>query len=113
MPLMLTKQERKKLRKRNRAEMQREKLEKQLLGLIPAPPPKVKITNMMRVLGTQAIMDPTEVEKEVKAQMEARQKAHDERNQARKLTAEERKEKKAKKVAEDIGTEIRVALFKT
>ena len=42
-PVMLTKQERKKLRRQNRAETQKEQTEKIRLGLIAPPEPKVFI----------------------------------------------------------------------
>jgi hypothetical protein len=34
-------------------------------GLLEPPKPKVKISNLMRVLGEQAVMDPTAIEQEV------------------------------------------------
>jgi U4/U6 small nuclear ribonucleoprotein PRP3 len=34
-------------------------------GLIPPPEPKVKISNMMRVLSADATADPTKIEQEV------------------------------------------------
>lgn len=34
-------------------------------GLLEAPKPKVKISNLMRVLGEQATLDPTAIEQEV------------------------------------------------
>jgi hypothetical protein len=70
-------------------------------GLIDPPKPKVKISNLMRVLTDEATADPTAVEREVRAQMEERQNAHDDRNEARKLTPAERKEKKMRKLLDD------------
>lgn len=72
--VMLTKKERKKLRRQNRAELLKEDQEKIRLGLIPPPEPKVKISNLMRVLGTEAVQDPTKVEEYVRNQMAKRQK---------------------------------------
>lgn len=37
-------------------------------------PPPVRISNLMRVLGTEAVQDPTKVEAHVRAQMAKRQK---------------------------------------
>lgn len=111
-PLLMTKEERKKFRKKNRMEMQKEKRERQLLGLEPPPEPKVKISNLYRVLGTQAVADPSALEKMVREQMAARLQAHDQRNQERKLTPEERAEKKKKKLQEDTSKQVCACLFK-
>ena len=59
--------------------------------------PKVSISNMMRVMGNEAIMDPTALEARVRKQVSQRIRNHDERNAARKLTPAERREKKKKK----------------
>jgi U4/U6 small nuclear ribonucleoprotein PRP3 len=111
-PLMLTKAERKKLRKRTRREVQKEKQDRILLGLEEPPPPKVKISNLYRVLGAQAVADPTALENTVRAQMAARLTAHHNRNQERKLTPEQRKEKKLKKITEDTSKQIQVGLYR-
>lgn len=108
----LTKQEKKKLRRQTRREMQKEGQEKVRLGLMPPPEPKVRISNLMRVLGTEAVQDPTKVEAHVRAQMAKRQKAHEEANAARKLTAEQRKEKKIKKLKEDLTQGVHIAVYR-
>uniref|UniRef100_A0A3P8UUE3 U4/U6 small nuclear ribonucleoprotein Prp3 n=1 Tax=Cynoglossus semilaevis TaxID=244447 RepID=A0A3P8UUE3_CYNSE len=108
----LTKKEQKKLRRQTRREGQKELQEKVRLGLMPPPEPKVRISNLMRVLGTEAVQDPTKVEAHVKAQMAKRQKAHEEANAARKLTAEQRKEKKVKKLKEDISDGVHIAVYR-
>ena len=72
--VMLTKKERKKMRRQSRAEALKEQQEKIRLGLMPPPEPKVKISNLMRVLGTEAVQDPTKVEEYVRNQMAKRQK---------------------------------------
>ena len=41
-------------------------------GLLEPPKPKVKLSNMMRVLGSEATADPTAVEAQVRQQMEDR-----------------------------------------
>lgn len=111
-PLYLTKKERKKLRRQNRREAWKEKQEKIRLGLEPPPEPKVRMSNLMRVLGNQAVQDPTKVEAHVREQMAKRQKAHEEANAARKLTAEQKREKKIKKLKEDTSTGVYVALYR-
>lgn len=110
--IYLTNKEQKKLRRQTRREAQKELQEKVRLGLMPPPEPKVRISNLMRVLGTEAVQDPTKVEAHVRAQMAKRQKAHEEANAARKLTAEQRKEKKVKKLKEDISQGVHVAVYR-
>lgn len=112
LPVFLTKKEKKKLRRQNRREAWKEMQEKIRLGLEPAPEPKVKMTNMMRVLGTQAVQDPTKIEAVVREQMAKRQKAHEEANATRKLTMEEKKQKKLRKVKEDTNLGVQVAVYR-
>ncbi|KAL1246240.1 U4/U6 small nuclear ribonucleoprotein Prp3 [Trichinella spiralis] len=108
----LTKKEQKKLRRQNRKETQREKTEKIRLGLEPPPEPKVKISNLMRVLESQAIQDPTKMEAHVREQMAKRLKKHEEANLARKLTHEQRIMKRAKKISDDLSTGVHVAVYR-
>ena len=110
--LHLTKKEQKKFRRQRRREEEKEKTEKIRLGLLPPPEPKVKISNLMRVLGNDAIQDPTKVEAHVKAQMAKRQKAHELANASRKLTNEQRRKKKMDKLKEDITTGVNVAVYR-
>jgi hypothetical protein len=93
LPLMLTKKERKRVRRQQRAQRYNELIDQIKLGLLPAPEPKVRIANMMRVLKDAAVADPSAVEAKVREQMAARQKNHEMRNLAKKLTPEERREK--------------------
>mmetsp|Transcript_11968 Transcript_11968/g.16228 ORF Transcript_11968/g.16228 Transcript_11968/m.16228 type:complete len:642 (+) Transcript_11968:147-2072(+) len=112
-PLKLTKKEHKKLRTQRRLQREKEKQEMIKQGLLDAPKPKVKISNLMRVMGMEATQDPTAIEKEVRAQMEERQAAHDDRNLARKLTVSERREKKLRKMFEDVtNPETVTAIYK-
>ncbi|KAI9098033.1 pre-mRNA processing factor 3-domain-containing protein [Phlyctochytrium arcticum] len=112
-PLMLTKKERKKLRRQQRAEIQKEKQEKVRLGLLPPDEPKLKISNLMRVLGNEAVQDPTQMESIVRAQMAARQKKANDLNAANKLTDAERKAKKRNKLlADGVGQLVNVAVFR-
>ena len=46
------------------------------MGLIPPPEPKVKLSNLARVLGEQAVADPSKIEKYVKEQMAERLNKH-------------------------------------
>lgn len=110
--VMLTKDERKKLRRQNRTEGQKELQEKIRLGLIPPPEPKVRMANLMRVLGTEAVQDPTKVEAHVRAQMAKRQRAHEEANANRKLTKEQRRQKKIDKIKEDTTHGVHVSVYR-
>ena len=116
LPVFLTKKEQKKLRRTNRRENWKEKQEKIRLGLEPAPQAKVRISNLMRVLGNEAIQDPTKIEAHVREQMAKRLQTHQEANASRKLTAEQRREKKEKKLQEDVdaasGTGVHVAIYR-
>merc|ERR1712048_1321814 len=93
----LTPKERKKLRRLKRQERTQEIRDKIKMGILQPPPPKVKMSNLMRVLGDEAIADPSAVERKVRNQVEQRRKEHEQRNEARKLPAEERKAKKKQK----------------
>ena len=74
--------------------------------------PQVRMSNLMRVLGNEAVQDPTKIEAHVRAQMAKRQKEHQDANAARKLTAEQRKEKKISKIKEDTSSEVHVAIYR-
>lgn len=112
LPVFLTKKEKKKLRRQNRREAWKEEQEKIRLGLIEPPEPKLKISNLMRVLGTEAVQDPTKIEAHVREQMVKRQKAHDEDNTNRKLTDEQRREKKIRKLKEDTSMGVHVSVYR-
>jgi len=117
-PLKLTRREMKKLRTQRRQAREAEKQEMIRQGLLEAPKPKVKISNLMRVLGSESAADPTAIELEVSRQMAERQAAHEDRNLARMLTPAERREKKLKKLLDhppgqsDANEEIQVAVYK-
>ena len=110
--LFLTKQEMKRQRKLRRAEKQREQQDLQAAGLIPAPEPRLTLSNFMKVLGDQAVMDPSKMEQTVLKQMQARKLKHEQMNAERQLTKEEKSLKRFKKFHEDTtSTGIHVALF--
>ena len=88
--MFLTKKERKKLRRQNRREAWKEKQDKIRLGLLPPDEAKVKMSNLMRVLGNEAVLDPTKVEASVREQMAKRLANHEKMNAERKLTPEQR-----------------------
>eukprot|EP00557_Chaetoceros_sp_GSL56_P011178 CAMPEP_0176486608 /NCGR_PEP_ID=MMETSP0200_2-20121128/5660_1 /TAXON_ID=947934 /ORGANISM="Chaetoceros sp., Strain GSL56" /LENGTH=698 /DNA_ID=CAMNT_0017883323 /DNA_START=95 /DNA_END=2191 /DNA_ORIENTATION=+ len=109
--LHLTKKEMKRQRKLRRAEKQRELQDMQAAGLIPAPEPKLTLSNFMKVLGDQAVMDPSKMEAKVMEQIQARKLKHEKMNAERKLTKEQRAEKRDKKLSEDTSHAVSVALF--
>lgn len=112
MPIMLTVKERKRIKKIKKEEKKAEIQDKIRLGLMAPPEPKMRLSNMMRVLGTDAIMEPSAMEAKVRKQMADRQTAHEAHNAAMKLTPEQKKAKKHKKLTEDTSREVHVAVFR-
>lgn len=110
-PLRLTKKEMRKLRTQRRQQRERERQELIKQGLLEPPKPKVKLSNMMRVLAEEAATDPTAVEREIRKQMLERRKAHEDRNLARKLTPGERKHKHLKKLFSNESGDHHVCLL--
>uniref|UniRef100_A0A0C9RNL1 TSA: Wollemia nobilis Ref_Wollemi_Transcript_8155_3912 transcribed RNA sequence n=1 Tax=Wollemia nobilis TaxID=56998 RepID=A0A0C9RNL1_9CONI len=112
-PLKLTKKEQKKLRTQRRLAKEKDRQEMIRQGLIEPPKPKVKMSNLMKVLGAEATQDPTKLEMEIRSAAAEREQAHVDRNIARKLTPAERREKKEKKLFEDPNTlETIVSVYK-
>uniref|UniRef100_A0A1D1YS83 U4/U6 small nuclear ribonucleoprotein Prp3 n=1 Tax=Anthurium amnicola TaxID=1678845 RepID=A0A1D1YS83_9ARAE len=112
-PLKLTKKEQKKLRTQRRLAKERDRQEMIRQGLIEPPKPKVKMSNLMKVLGSEATQDPTRLEMEIRSAAAEREQAHVDRNIARKLTPAERREKKERKLFEDPNTlETIVSVYK-
>ncbi|KAM0748746.1 PRP3-domain-containing protein, partial [Meredithblackwellia eburnea MCA 4105] len=110
--LHLTKKELKKMRRQRRLAEQQDKQDRVKMGLLPPPPPKVKLSNMMRVLTQDAIADPTKVEAQVRREMTARARGHDQANAARKLTDEQRRAKVDNEHAKDESKGIFAACFR-
>jgi len=101
-PLKLTKQEEKKIRRNRRKAEQQDKQDRIRMGLIPPDPPKVRLANLMKVLTSDAVQDPTKVEARVRREVAMRKLNHDKMNEQRKLTPEQRREKAdAKKLEEE------------
>ena len=71
------------------------------MGLIPPDPPKVRLANMMRVLTSDAVADPTKVEARVRRDAQLRKNAHIKMNEERKLTDTQRLQKVEEKRAMD------------
>jgi len=111
-PMYLTTKEQQKLRRMRRAADLKEHQAKIRLGLEPPPPPKVKRGNMMRVMGEQAIADPTAVEMLVEGQIQQRHDDHVHANEERKLTKEERQAKLAANQERDAQKGLYMCVFK-
>jgi U4/U6 small nuclear ribonucleoprotein PRP3 len=111
-PMMLTKTEQKKVRRQRRMADMKEDQAKIRLGLVEPPPPKVKKSNMMRVLGEQAVKDPTAVEARVNHEITQRQNSHEAANEERKLTEEQRAEKLLQQQTADEAKGVKVCVFR-
>ncbi|EGG08582.1 uncharacterized protein MELLADRAFT_116022 [Melampsora larici-populina 98AG31] len=111
-PLKLTKAEQKKMRRQRRMAELQDKQDRQRMGLLPPDPPKVKLSNMMKVLTSDAVADPTKIEARVRREMLQRRKAHEKANESRQLTDEQRKEKIEKKREVDETRGIFTSVYK-
>ncbi|KAH8830142.1 small nuclear ribonucleoprotein hPrp3 [Flagelloscypha sp. PMI_526] len=91
--VMLTSREQKKKRKLERKQAQQDKRDRVKMGLLPPDPPKVRLGNLMKVLTSSAVADPTKVEARVRREVAQRKHVHDKMNTERKLTDEQKAEK--------------------
>lgn len=111
-PMYLTPKEQAKLRRQRRAADMKEEQAKIRLGLLPAPPPKVKKSNLMRVLGDQAVKNPTAVEARVNREIAERFQKHIQTNEDRKLSREQKHEKLAAQQEKDATLGLQIMVFK-
>lgn len=111
-PMYLTPKEQAKIRRQRRMGDLKENQAKIRLGLEPAPPPKVKKSNLMRVLGEQAVKDPTAVEARVTREIADRRDKHESANEERKLTKDQRREKLASQQERDADKGILVSVYR-
>ncbi|KAK8206663.1 U4/U5/U6 small nuclear ribonucleoprotein prp3 [Zalaria obscura] len=111
-PMYLTKKEQAKLRRQRRMADHKEEQAKIRLGLMPPPPPKVKKSNLMRVLGQEAVKDPTAVEARVNREIAQRADEHMAMNEDRKLTKEQRLEKLQAQREADVALGVKVSVYK-
>ncbi|TYJ55241.1 hypothetical protein B9479_004071 [Cryptococcus floricola] len=110
--LMLTKKEQKKMRRQRRQAELEDKRDRQKMGLLPPDPPKVRLANLMKVLTSDAVQDPTKVEAKVRKEVAMRAYKHEKDNSDRKLTVDERKEKEYNQMLAKERNGIRGAVFK-
>lgn len=111
-PMYLTPKEQAKIRRQRRMADLKEQQAKIRLGLEPAPPPKVKKSNLMRVLGEQAVKDPTAVEARVTRDIADRREKHEAMNGERKLTKEQRHEKLASQQEKDAALGVFQSVYR-
>ena len=110
--MYLTPKEQAKIRRQRRMADLKEQQAKIRLGLEPAPPPKVKKSNLMRVLGEQAVKDPTAVEARVTREIADRKEKHEAMNEERKLTKEQRREKLENQQEKDAALGIYISVYR-
>lgn len=72
----------------------------------------VRLANLMKVLTSDAVQDPTKVEAKVRKEVAQRAQKHEDDNQSRKLTAEEKKEKEYQRMLAKERRGIYGAVFK-
>lgn len=72
----------------------------------------VKLSNMMKVLTSDAVADPTKIEARVRREMLQRRKAHEKANESRQLTDDQRKEKITKRREVDECRGIFTSVYK-
>ncbi|PYH99719.1 U4/U6 small nuclear ribonucleo protein [Aspergillus ellipticus CBS 707.79] len=111
-PMFLTPKEQAKIRRQRRMADLKEQQAKIRLGLEPAPPPKVKKSNLMRVLGEQAVKDPTAVEARVNREIADRREQHETANAERKLTKDERRDKLVRQQETDAEKGILMTVYR-
>lgn len=72
----------------------------------------VRLANLMRVLTSDAVQDPTRVEARVRREVAMRKHGHEKMNAERKLTDEQRREKVENKKTDEEKKGIYGAVFK-
>ena len=109
---LLTARERKKLKRRAGMEAQAELQEKIRLGLLPPPPPKMRLSNLMNALVNESVAEPSELERRVRAEIRGRREEHERVNRERQLGKEQRKEKVRRKLKDKVkDSALHVAVY--
>ena len=98
-------------KQRRQAELQ-DKRDRVRMGLVPPDPPKVRLANLMKVLTSDAVQDPTRVEARVRREVAMRKHNHEKMNAERRLTDEQRREKVEIKKQEEERKGLVGAVFK-
>ena len=89
------------MRKQRRKAEHDDRQDRVRMGLIPPDAPKVRLANLMKVLTSDAVQDPTRVEARVRREVAMRRHNHEKMNADRKLTDEQRREKVENKKIEE------------
>ncbi|ATY67200.1 U4/U6 small nuclear ribonucleoprotein [Cordyceps militaris CM01] len=110
--MYLTSKEQAKIRRQRRMAEGKEMQAKIRLGLVPAPPPKVKKGNLMRVLGDVAVKDPTAVEARVNREIAERHQKHVDTNEERKLNKDQKHDKLVANQQKDLEKGVHVLVLK-
>ena len=100
------------MRKQRRQAEQQDKRDRIRMGLQPPDPPKVRLANLMKVLTSDAVQDPTRVEARVRREVAMRKHQHEKMNAERKLTDEQRREKIETKMIEEEKKGLVGAIYK-
>ena len=103
----LTDKEKHRLSRNKRIEKEKEKQEKVKLGLMPAPLPKIKMSNYQKVMAKDAIIDPSGTELIAKAIINKRLEDHLQANLDRKCKGKSLEQKMLRKHLNDQKNEIR------
>jgi len=86
LPLKITRSERKKLRTQKRTYREKERQELIRQGLLEPPKPKIRISNLMKIMNNITKEEPTAIETKFRREIAERHQAHEDRNMARQLT---------------------------
>ena len=108
----LTPKEKKKVKRLKKARKLAEIREKIKLGIIEAPPQKVKLATFMKVMSKELAQDPSKTEQEIMKKYNERLQNHIKRNEESKLTHAQRVERSLRKLRRDSARESRTAVFR-
>jgi len=112
LPLYLTRKEKDKIRRKKSKDKHDQMIDEIRLGIREPPEPKLKVSNIVRVLGSKFIQDPSAAEAKARTQEALRLMKHQLHNENRKLTKSQRSEKKRKKLLEDTSRVVHTAVFR-
>jgi U4/U6 small nuclear ribonucleoprotein PRP3 len=112
LPLYLTRKEKDKIRRKKSKDKHDAMIDEIRLGIREPPEPKLKVSNIVRVLGSKFIQDPSAAEAKARTQEALRLMKHQLHNENRKLTKSQRSEKKRKKLLEDTSRVVHTAVFR-
>lgn len=113
-PIFLTEKEKRKLNRKKRLEKERQKQDMIRMGLAKPPEPKLKLSNMFRILKDEAVSDPTALEAKVRKQVAARLEKHEAENLERHEAAQEGRTKRSadKWIKKTSDTPLKTAIFR-